>query len=76
LVETTRMGDILTRRIVAFRKLRAAFRRSEEVHRLQLYDPGEVLADLAANGFHARTIPRWGQFALPRGLHAYIAIRT
>jgi hypothetical protein len=48
--------------------------RGEELHRLRLHRPAEVLGALRAAGFAARTLP--GGYAgvpLPRGLVAYLA---
>ncbi len=64
----------MTRKIVCFRKKAAdRYRRSEEVHRLRLLDTGDLLAELAAIGFTARTQAGYGRFRLYPGLHAIIA---
>jgi hypothetical protein len=73
LVETTAAQGELRRRIVTFRDDDAGgFRRGEELHRLRLHAPADVLAA----GFSART--RRGGYAgtaLPRGITAYLARR-
>ena len=75
MVEASRAGDELRRRIVTFRDRGGGrFRRGEELHRLRLHRPVEVLGALRAAGFAARTLP--GGYAgepLPRGLVAYLA---
>jgi hypothetical protein len=75
MVDTSRAGEELRRRIVTFRNRGGGrFRRGEELHRLRLHRPAEVLGALRAAGFAARTLP--GGYAgvpLPRGLVAYLA---
>ncbi len=75
MVEVSRAGDELRRRIVSFRDRGGGrFRRGEELHRLRLHRPAEVLGALRAAGFAAHTLP--GGYAgepLPRGLTAYLA---
>jgi SAM-dependent methyltransferase len=74
LVEVTPGGRDLQRRVVTFRKADSGgFRRSEELHRLRLHSPAEVLARLRAAGFAARTLPSgYARQPLPRGLTAYV----
>jgi hypothetical protein len=43
-----------TRRITAFRQVGAAYRRSHEVHRLQLYRGADMANELRQVGFIAR----------------------
>ena len=75
LVETSgdRRRAMLTRRIVSFRKVGARFRRSEEVHRLRLYEPARVLAALRRAGFEAQVLSGYGRYRLPKGLTVYCA---
>jgi SAM-dependent methyltransferase len=75
LVETVGRGATLTRRIVAFRRAGARYRRSEETHRLRLYDTAQVLAALAHAGFDARRLDSYGRFPLPVGVAGYLATR-
>jgi SAM-dependent methyltransferase len=77
LVETSAAREELRRRIVAFRELAdGRFRRSEELHRLRLHRPSDVLARLRAAGFAATTLPRgYAGEALPRGMTAFAARR-
>lgn len=74
-VEAATDGRELRRRIVTFREVGGGcFRRSEEVHRLCLHSPSQVLARLRSAGFVARTLPRgYAGEPLPRGVTAYIA---
>jgi SAM-dependent methyltransferase len=53
---------ILTRRITCFRQLGKLFRRSEEVHRLHLYERSELLAELRRAGFQAQVLGGYGRF--------------
>lgn len=75
LVDTEADGQHLTRRIITFRDLGdARFRRSEEVHRLLLHRPPDVLTRLRRAGFTARTLAGgYGGTALPWGVTAYVA---
>jgi SAM-dependent methyltransferase len=74
LVEAKLEGRDLQRRVVTFREAGSdGFRRSEELHRLRLHSPAEVLARLRAAGFTARTLPSgYARQRLPRGLTAYV----
>ena len=52
------------------------WRRSDEVHDVWLYDPADVLADLAATGFGARTISGYAESVLFGPGHAgFVAVR-
>jgi SAM-dependent methyltransferase len=58
MVDAVEHDDVLERRIVAFRdRGDGDFRRTEEVHRLRLYRPFEVLEHLRAAGFAAEILP-------------------
>jgi SAM-dependent methyltransferase len=64
----------LTRKIVCFRRNAAGrYRRSEELHRLRLYDPAEVGDELASIGFRVRQQSGYGRFRLYPGLSAVVA---
>jgi SAM-dependent methyltransferase len=63
----------LTRWITTFRKVGRSYRRAEEVHRLQLYRGGEVLAALRHLGFRARLVRGYGSFRFPLKIAAVIA---
>ncbi len=60
---------LLERRIVTFRRSGAAWRRSDELHRVRIADPAEVAHDLRAAGFRVSTSQRYGTHPLlPRRL--------
>ena len=63
----------LTRHIVTFRKVAALYRRSEEIHRLQLYRRNDVAKMLRGAGFRVRPVRRYGDYRLPPGRVAFIA---
>jgi SAM-dependent methyltransferase len=58
-VEDPGRGEI-RRRIVAFRETDGGWRRSDEEHVLRLHRPDDVLEDLAAAGFEATVLERYG----------------
>lgn len=73
-VDGNAQGRWMTRKIVCFRKNAAGrYRRSEELHRLRLFDSGEVAADLDSIGFRTRTQAAYGRFRLYPGMHAMVA---
>ena len=63
----------LTRRIVSFRKVGDLYRRSEEVHRLRLYRPDDIVAELRRAGFGVRRLRGYGRVRLPSGWVAMVA---
>lgn len=64
----------MTRKIVCFRKCGVdRYRRSEETHRLRLFDTAELLEELTRIGFIARIQDGYGRFRLYPGLRAIIA---
>ncbi|HEY1338704.1 MAG TPA: class I SAM-dependent methyltransferase [Bryobacteraceae bacterium] len=65
----------LVRRIVAYRKIGARFRRSEETHVLRLYSPAEILGALIGADFEAEELPGYGRFRPFEGIHVYLARR-
>jgi SAM-dependent methyltransferase len=73
LVENHEESGLLTRHITSFRERGAGYRRSEEVHRQRLHQPGEILALLRAAGFRARTRRRYGEVSPGPGRHVYVA---
>ena len=70
--EDARRGT-LTRRIATFRRYGRTWRRSDEVHRLRLYRPPDVLLALAAAGFGARRVRGYGRVRLPTGWVGFVA---
>jgi SAM-dependent methyltransferase len=64
----------LTRRITVFRRRGRSWRRSDEVHRLRLFDPEAVLAELASAGFAAETLGGYGRRPrFPAGWSGFVA---
>lgn len=71
--ELSAASKLLTRRIVSFRKIHAQWRRSEEVHRVQLCDRAKTVRALVRAGFSVQTRRHYGAMSLlPRRL-AFIA---
>jgi hypothetical protein len=75
LLETTEdpMARTLTRRIVSFRRIERLWRRADEVHRLRLYRPGEVLRTLRIAGFRARMVRGYGSMRFLDGWVGFMA---
>ena len=63
----------MERRIVSFRKVEACYRRDEEVHRVRLYDPAGLAAELERAGFRVRTMRSYGTHPLSEGHAAFVA---
>jgi SAM-dependent methyltransferase len=76
LSESSGSGDWLRRSIISFRKAGAHYRRREEIHEVQLYDPSHVLEALEQAGFRARKQSAFGDFRLPKGIHAFVAVKA
>jgi SAM-dependent methyltransferase len=74
--ESTIVGAILTRRIVAFRSLGNAYRRSEEVHRQYLWPAPIVAAMLREAGFRVAIRRGSGVVPLAPNVRAFRATRT
>jgi SAM-dependent methyltransferase len=77
LAESRPRPGAIERRVVTFRTLAdGRCRRSEELHRLLLHRPADVLARLRRAGFSARRLPDgYAGAGLPPGLAAYLARR-
>jgi len=73
LVETTESRRVLTRRITAFRRAGSAYRRSEEVHRLRLYDRVQLAADLERTGFAVEVLKGYGRMPMLPGRVGFLA---
>lgn len=67
--------SMLVRRIFSFRKVGEHYRRDDEVHRVRLYEPGEVSDELRRAGFEARTMRAYGDYPLAEGHTAFVARR-
>ena len=63
----------MERRIVSFRKVGEHYRRDEEVHRVRLYDPSGLSAELEQVGFRVRTMRSYGDLPLSEGHAAFVA---
>jgi SAM-dependent methyltransferase len=63
----------MERRIVSFRKVGETYRRVDEVHRVRLYDPCELRAQLERTGFCVRTMGSYGALPLSEGHAAFVA---
>ncbi|HTS47805.1 MAG TPA: methyltransferase domain-containing protein [Bryobacteraceae bacterium] len=74
-IEGERARAMLRRRIVTFRRIRKAFRRSEETHLLRLYAADDLVTDLTRCGFRARKLKAYGRFQFPRGIAGILAVK-
>lgn len=68
-------GATLTRRVLTFRAVGDSMRRSEEVHRLELYDRAEITALLREQGFRVTRRRSYGTQRLPKGHAVYVGVR-
>lgn len=67
---------MLERRITVFRRLEDGYRRSDELHRLRLYEVQTVLDMLEAAGFEARRLGAYGSAVhFGRGHSGFVATR-
>ena len=69
--ETSETGDMLERRM----RIEIDGSSREEVHRLRLYDAGDVLARLDAAGFASEELARYCDFGFWPGYAAFVAAR-
>jgi hypothetical protein len=63
----------MERRIVSFRKVGEHYRRDDEVHRVRLYDPAGLSAELEWAGFRVRMMRSYGAHPLSEGHAAFVA---
>ncbi len=63
----------LVRRIVSFRKVGEHYRRDDEVHRVRLYAPEVLSAELERIGFEVRMMRSYGDYPLAEGHAAFVA---
>ncbi|MEM8807163.1 MAG: class I SAM-dependent methyltransferase [Cyanobacteria bacterium P01_G01_bin.38] len=68
-----RAQQMLTRRIVTFRKMGEMYRRDDETHHQRLYLTTEVERWLRLAGFDVTTSDRYGAFQLPPDHRAFVA---
>ncbi|NEP18533.1 MAG: class I SAM-dependent methyltransferase [Leptolyngbya sp. SIO4C1] len=66
-------SQLLTRRIITFRQVGEAYRRSDETHRQQLYHSAEVESWLSQAGFEVNSSNSYGTFQLPSAHRAFVA---
>jgi len=71
--EEKRSQNILTRKIITFRKVGEYYRRDDEIHRVQLYRATQIATDLRQIGFRVQTTRNYGSYYLPKGNVAFIA---
>jgi SAM-dependent methyltransferase len=67
--------DQHTRYITSFRKIGEHYRRSHEVHRVQLYRALEISGLLRLAGFRVRTVRRLGEFPLLPQRVGFVAVK-
>lgn len=67
-------GTHLTRRVLTFRQIEGEVRRSEEVHKLELYDRSALLAALRDH-FKVRVRRAYGSRRLPKGHAVYVCVK-
>jgi hypothetical protein len=65
----------LIRRMTAFRKVGRHYRRSEEIHELQLYSRREIARELRNVGFRVTILNAYGEQCLPRGVFGFTALK-
>ena len=65
--------QLLTRSLITFRKIRSAWRRGDEVHRVRIFKAAAIRTALRVAGFSVRTARHYGKFPLPPGRLAFIA---
>jgi len=77
LVETTenQAERTLVRNIDTFRRIGEGYRRSREVHRVQLFDVAALCDQLASCGFETETAQSYGTQQLPPRRYAFFASR-
>jgi SAM-dependent methyltransferase len=78
IAEEDRRRRLLQRHITSFRRVEGdaaggLWRREEEVHRLRLLPPAEVLAELRRAGFRTRPLRGYRSLRFPPGLTGYLA---
>ncbi len=71
--EEDREHETLTRRIVTFRKAGKCYRRTDEVHRLQLYGAADIADRLRRAGFRVLVTRGYGRYRLPKAHAAFVA---
>lgn len=65
--------NVLTRRLTSFRKRGACYRRSNEVHKLRLFDPTALEEELAGMGFEVKRLTGFGRVRFQSGHAGFLA---
>lgn len=65
--------QLLTRRIITFRRIEDVYRRREETHRQQLFERTAVAAMLADIGFSVAILSGYGTHTFPTGVVGFVA---
>jgi SAM-dependent methyltransferase len=73
--EEDRGKNQLTRHITIFRKRASLWRRSQETHRIYLYDSGELAEELRQVGFQVKLIRAYGGMKFRKGLFGIVATK-
>jgi hypothetical protein len=68
-----RRRRLVERNITTFRKTGRSYRRVQELHRLDVHAPADILARLRRAGFRARSSARYGQLQLSPGRRVFWA---
>ena len=66
---------LLTRRMITFRQTGVRWRRSEETHRIRLFDPQQVARELRRAGFKTQQLSGYSRTPFGPGLHGFLARR-
>ena len=74
-VEATKDAETLARRITAFRRVGDLYRRSHEVHSLDLVDASEIAETLEHVGFRVTPLKTYDAVPLPNGLNGFLATK-
>lgn len=72
-VEAKQKGNLLARHIVVFRNIDGNWRRSDEIHRVSLFDVEKTATALRACGFEVQTTRKYGSFELAPNRVGFIA---
>lgn len=73
--EAVEEGYSLTREITTFRRKGAAFERSDEIHRLNLYVPSRISSALISAGFDVEVSDRFGATRFAQGHAVFTAAK-
>jgi SAM-dependent methyltransferase len=74
-IEGDRKLARLTRRITTFRRVGKLYRRSNEIHRQQLYEGSEIAKELRRAGFGITRLRGYGQLRFPGSHIGFLAVK-